>query len=151
MLEGVMAERTEREVLEHLVEICRDGERGFRAAAQYASTPQLKALFTQISEQRQGFAHDLEPHVNRLGGSALASGTGAGAVHRGWMNVKAHVPGHHDQTIIIETERGEHAAIKAYDEALSGVLPPTVINLVEAQREEMRGTPKRIRELTPAL
>ena len=146
-----MAEHTEREVLKHLVEICRDRERGFRAAAQYVSTPELKALFTQISEQRQGFAHDLEPHVNRLGGSTLASGTGAGAVHRGWMNVKAHVPGHHDQTIIIETERGEHAAIKAFDDALSGVFPPTVIDLVEAQREEMRGTQKRIRELTQPL
>ena len=146
-----MAERTERGVLEHLVEICRDGERGFRAAAQYVSTPELKALFTQLAEQRQAFAHDLEPHVNRLGGSALTSGTGGGAVHRGWMNLKAHVPGHHDQTIIIETERGEHAAIKVYDDALSGVLPPTVINLLETQREEMRETQKRIRDLTQAL
>ena len=146
-----MAERTEREVLEHLVEICRDGERGFRAAAQYVSTPELKALFNQIAEQRQGFARDIEPHVNRLGGSTLASGTGAGVVHRGWMNLKAHVPGHHDQTIIIETERGEHAAIKMYDDALGGVLPPTVINLLEAQRQEMRETQKRIRELTQSL
>src|SRR4030095_1628373 len=146
-----MAERTEREVLEHRFEICRAGERGFLAAAQYVSTPELKVLFAQIAEQRQGFAHDLEPHVNRLGGSALASGTGAGAVHRGWMNVKAHVPGHHDQTIIIETERGEHAAIKAYDDALSGVLPPTVIDVVETQREQMRATQKRIHELTQAL
>jgi len=67
------------------------------------------------------------------------------------MNLKAHVPGHHDQTIIIETERGEHAAIGVYDDALSGVLPPTVINLLETQREEMRETQKRIRELTQAL
>ena len=116
-----MAERTERGVLEHLVEICRDGERGFRAAAEYVSTPELKALFTQLAEQRQAFAHDLEPHVNRLGGSALASGTGAGAVHRGWMNLKAHVPGHHDQTIISETERGEGAPDQT--QSSSGVPP----------------------------
>jgi uncharacterized protein (TIGR02284 family) len=146
-----MAERTEREVLEHLLEICRDGERGFQAAAQYVSTPELKTLFTQLAEQRQTFARDLEPHVNRLGGSTLASGTGAGAVHRGWMNVKAHVPGHHDQTIVIETERGEHAAIEAYDDALNGMLPPTVIGIVETQREEMRATQKRIHQLTHAL
>ena len=31
--EDVMAERTEREVLHHLIEICKDGERGFRTAA----------------------------------------------------------------------------------------------------------------------
>ena len=146
-----MAERTEREVLEHLVEICRDGERGFRAAAQYVHTPLLKDLFAELAEQRQTFVHDLEPHLNRLGGSTLSSGSRAGAVHRGWMNVKAHVPGHQDQTIVTEAERGENAAIKAYDEALNGMLPPTVIGVVEAQREEMRSTEKRIRELNQAL
>jgi uncharacterized protein (TIGR02284 family) len=55
-----MAEHTERDVLEHLVEVCRDGERGFRAAAQYVSTPELKALFTQLAGQRQQFALELE-------------------------------------------------------------------------------------------
>jgi uncharacterized protein (TIGR02284 family) len=141
-----VAERTEREVLEHLVEICRDGERGFQIAAQYVKTTGLNALFIQLAEQRHTFACNLAPHVNRLGGSALANGSGAGAVHRGWMNVKAHVPGHHDQAIVTEAERGERAAIKAYDDALNGVLPPTVIGMVEAQREQMRTTRQRIRE-----
>src|SRR5262245_5835036 len=146
-----MAERTEREVLEHLVEICRDGERGFRAAAQYVGMPQLKGLFVELAARREAFVRDLEPHLNRLGGSTLSSGTRAGAVHRGWMNVKAHVPGHHDQTIVAEAERGEHAAIKAYDDALNGMLPPTVIGVIEAQREEMRSTQKRIREFNDGL
>ena len=141
-----MAERTEREVLEHLVEICRDGERGFQAAAQYVRTTELKTLFTQLAEQRHAFACDLAPHVNRLGGSALADGTGAGAVHRGWMKVRAHVPVHHDRAILNEAERGEHAAMKAYDDALNGVLPPTVIGIVEAQREEMRASQQRIHD-----
>jgi uncharacterized protein (TIGR02284 family) len=146
-----MAERTEREVLEHLIEICRDGERGFQTAAQYVKTPELKKLFTELAEERNTFARDLEPHVNRLGGSTLATGTGAGAVHRGWMNVKAHVPGHHDQTIVAEAERGEHAALKAYEDALNGVLPPTVISIVEAQRDGMRATQKRIHDLGVVL
>jgi uncharacterized protein (TIGR02284 family) len=64
------------------------------------------------------------------------------------MNVKAHVPGHHDEAIVTEAERGEHAAMKAYDDALNGVLPPTVIAIVEAQREQMRVTQERIREFT---
>lgn len=142
-----MAERTEREVLEHLVEICRDGERGFQAAAQYVRTTELKALFTQLAAQRHMFALDLAPHVNRLGGSALADGTGAGAVHRGWMKVRSYVPIHHDRAIVNEAERGQHAAVKAYDDALNGVLPPTVISIIEAQRDEMRATQQRIRDL----
>jgi uncharacterized protein (TIGR02284 family) len=142
-----MAERTEREVLEHLVEVCRDGERGFRTAAQYVHTPQLQELFAELAEQRQTFVRDLEPHLNRLGGSTLSSGTRAASIHRGWMNVKAHVPGHQDQTIVAEAERGEHAAIKAYDDALNGMLPPTVIGLVEAQLAQMRFSQQRIREI----
>jgi uncharacterized protein (TIGR02284 family) len=145
-----MAERTEREVLEHLVEVCRDGERGFQAAAEYVHTPGLQRLFAELAEQRQTFVRDLEPHLNRLGGSTLSTGTRTGAVHRGWMNVKAHVPGHQDQTIVAEAERGEHAAIKAYDDALNGMLPPTVIGIVEAQLAEMRFTQQRIRELNQA-
>jgi hypothetical protein len=38
--------------------------------------------------------------------------------------------------------------MKAYDDALNGVLPPTVIAIVEAQREQMRVTQERIREFT---
>jgi uncharacterized protein (TIGR02284 family) len=140
-----MAEHTERDVLEHLFEICRDGERGFRAAAQYVNTAELKALFMELAERRRSFAHDLEPHLNRLGGSTVATGSIAGAIHREWMNVKAHVPGHHDQTIVAEAERGEQAAIKTYDDALNGMLPPTAIAIVEAQRAEMCETLKRIR------
>jgi uncharacterized protein (TIGR02284 family) len=142
-----MAERTEREVLEHLVEICRDGEHGFRAAAQYVHTPELQELFAELARQRETFVRDLEPHLNRLGGSTLSNGTRAGAIHRGWMNVKAHVPGHLDQTIVAEAERGDHAAIKAYDDALNGMLPPTVIHIVEAQVAQMRATQLRMREL----
>ena len=140
-----MAEHTEREVLEHLVEVCRDGERGFRVAAQYVRAPELKALFTELAEQRQQFALELEPHLNRLGGASGSRGTSTGAaVHRGWMNLKAHIPGHQDHTITTEAERGEHAAISAYDDALSGMLPPTAIGVVEAQRDELRATQGRI-------
>ena len=142
-----MADRTERDVLEHLVDICRDGERGFRAAAQHVHTPLLRGLLADLAEQRQTFVRDLQPHLNRLGGTTLSSGTRAGAIHRGWMNVKAHVPGHRDQTILAEAARGEHAAIKAYDEALNGMLPPAAIAIVEHQLGQLRLTQQRIREL----
>jgi uncharacterized protein (TIGR02284 family) len=139
-----MAERTEREVLHHLVEICKDGERGFRAAAEYVHDPALKTLFAELAEQRRRFAQDLVPHLNRLGGAPDWQGTAAGALHRGWMNVKAHVTGHADHAIVVEAARGEHAALDAYDEALHGMLPPTVSSLVEVQREDIAQACERI-------
>jgi uncharacterized protein (TIGR02284 family) len=142
-----MAERTEREALLHLIEICRDGERGFRAAAGAVTQPELKALFTELAGERARFAADLVPHLRRLGGMTDEKGTSAGALHRGWINLKARVPGHQDHAIVTETARGEHAALDAYDDALHGMLPPTVTALIETQQEAMHSAGERIRAI----
>jgi uncharacterized protein (TIGR02284 family) len=142
-----MAERTERDALQHLIAICMDGERGFRAAADAVSTPKLKALFDDLAEERGRFAAALLPHLRRLGGNTDGDGTNAGALHRGWINLRAHVPGHHDHSIVTETARGEQAALDAYDEALHGMLPPTVTQLVEAQQDAMHNAVDRIRAI----
>jgi uncharacterized protein (TIGR02284 family) len=142
-----MAERTERKALLHLIEICRDGERGFRAAEHAVSDPKLKALFGELAAERARFATDLLPHLRRLGGMTDGEGTTAGALHRRWMNLKAYVPCHHDHAIVTEAERGEHAALDAYDDALHGMLPPTVTSLIESQQEAMHCAGERIRAI----
>ena len=140
-----MAERTEQIVLFHLIEVCKDGERGFRAAADLVSAPGLKSLFTELAAERARFAAALVPHLQRLGGHTEQEGTSAGTLHRGWMGLKGLVPGHHDHMIVTEATRGEHAALDVYQEALNGMLPPTVIGLVEQQRDAMQKASDRIR------
>ena len=139
-----MAERTERHVLHHLIEICKDGERGFRTAGEYVNAPALKTLFADLAAQRKQFAEELKPHLYRLGGLP-DGGSNAAALHRGWMLLRDFVPGHHDHAIVVEAERGEHAALTAYKDALNGMLPPTVTDLVEAQREAIQDANERIR------
>ncbi|MBI4888094.1 MAG: PA2169 family four-helix-bundle protein [Acidobacteria bacterium] len=139
-----MAERSEREVLLHLIEICKDGERGFRAAAEHVETPVLKNLFADLAAQRKHFAEELEPHLHRLGGWQ-DEGTSAGTLHRKWMVLRGLVPGRHDHTIAREAERGEHFALDAYDEALGGMLPPTVTDVIEGQRDAIKQANERIR------
>ena len=139
-----MAERNEREVLHHLIEICKDGERGFRTAAERVGAPVLKSLFADLAAQRRQFAAELAPHVQRLGGLA-DGGTNGGTLHRGWMVLRGFVPGDHDHAIVTEAERGEHAALGAYNDALNGMLPPTVTDLVEEQRDAIRIANERIR------
>ena len=142
-----MAERTEREVLHYLIEVCEDGERGFLAAANHVSDPGLKTLFTELAAERARFTEDLVPHLQRLGGRTDRDGSSAGTLHRGWIGLKSLVPGLHDPAIVTEAERGEHIALSAYDEALEGMLPPTVSNLIEEQRKAVRNANDRIRAL----
>ena len=145
-----MAERTELGVLNHLLETCRDGERGFRFAAQHATDLEVKEIFTMLAVQRGGFAEELAPHVRRLGGQANTSGSTAGAIHRGWMNLKDVLSNHPDDTLLAEAERGERAAIDTYEAALDGMLPPTVTDIVERQQTAIRGAHDRLLEIGAA-
>jgi uncharacterized protein (TIGR02284 family) len=131
--EDVMGERTELEVLNHLLEICRDSEHGFNAAAQRVTDSTIRDLFRAFAAERAQFADELVPHVYRLGGQGLTDGTTAGALHRGWINVKSAVWRHHDEAVLDEAERGERMAAHAYREALAGMVPPSARDLIERQ------------------
>jgi uncharacterized protein (TIGR02284 family) len=139
-----MNQDNERDVLHHLIEVCSDGARGFRTAADCARNPDLQALFAELADERSRFAADLVPHLQRMGGYTDTDGTSTGALHRGWLAVRALAPGNHDRAIVVEAERGERAALGAYDRALAGLLPLTVDWLVEAQREAVRKAHNRI-------
>jgi uncharacterized protein (TIGR02284 family) len=102
-----MTNRGERAVLNHLIETCKDAERGFRHVAEYATDPAVKSLFLDIASQRAGFAADLLPHAQRLGGARGAEGTTAGALHRTWMDLRHALSGDDQKAVIVESQYAE--------------------------------------------
>jgi uncharacterized protein (TIGR02284 family) len=74
--------------LNGLIETLKDGEQGFRTAAEAVKDPNLKSLFQQYSRQRGEMTRELQSEVRRLGGDPEKSGSMAGAAHRGWINIK---------------------------------------------------------------
>ena len=139
-----MAERTERAVINHLIETCKDGERGFLYATDFVRDPLVRAIFTEAASQRQRFAEDLLPHAQRLGGANESNGTATAALHRGWMTIKDTLTGHDAKAILREAERGEEAALAAYKDALENMLPPATRDVIERQYEDVRQTHDRI-------
>ena len=142
-----MTDRSERAVLNHLIETCKDAERGFRHVAEHATSPAVKALFLDIASQRAQFAADLLPHAQRLGGAREADGTAAGALHRTWIDLRSALTRNDQAAVIREAERGEHFSLGVYKDALEGMLPPTVREVVESQFAELRKTAERLRAL----
>ena len=54
-------------ILNNLIESCRDGQAGFKEAAEYAESPELKTFFRQESLERAQFVGDLQQQVQALG------------------------------------------------------------------------------------
>ncbi len=142
-----MTDRSERAVLNHLIETCKDAERGFRHVAEHAVDPAVKSLFLDIASQRARFATDLLPHAQRLGGANTHDGTAAGALHRTWIDLRSAIFRNDPIAIIHEAERGEHFSRGVYENALDSILPPTARDLVEHQYAELRKTAERLRQL----
>jgi uncharacterized protein (TIGR02284 family) len=142
-----MTDRSERAVLNHLIETCKDAERGFRHVATHATDPAVKSLFLDIASQRARFAADLLPFAQRLGGADAHNGTAAGALHRTWIDLRSAICRNDPIAIVHEAERGEAFSRGVYEDALESLLPPTARELVENQYAEIQKTAMRLREL----
>ena len=93
----------------------------------------MQRRFHQRAVECRDAALDLETQVRRLGGTPSEGGTARGAVHRGWVTVRATLSGHGERTMLEECERGEDRALARYRQALNEVLPPDIEPLIQRQ------------------
>ena len=142
-----MSSETALETLNALIQTCKDGEEGFRSAAEGVKNPQTKTVFLDYSRQRAQMARDLQNEVRRLGGDPEKAGSFSGSMHRGWMNIKSAVSGKDDSSIIAEAERGEDVAKEMYENALKATLQPTTLALVRQQSAMVREAHDRVRAM----
>lgn len=136
--------------LNNLIETCKDGEQGFRTAAEGLRDVQTKTIFQEYARQRAQMAFELQAEVRRLGGDPEKAGSVSGSMHRGWINIKSAVTGKDDSSIIAEAERGEDVAKSAYESALKETLPPQTQTIVRRQAGEVREAHDRVRAMERA-
>jgi uncharacterized protein (TIGR02284 family) len=143
--------KKENTVLNNLIETLKDGQEGFKQAAEGVSDPKLKSLFRDYSEQRSRFATALQSEVRRHGETdAETSSSATGALHRGWINLKSAITGGDEHAILAECERGEDSAVEEYKKALDNGLSVSAQDLVSRQFVEIKAAHDRIRSLRDA-
>lgn len=120
-------------VLNNLIETSKNGEKGFLAAAEDTKNAELRQLFQRRAQDCASGAAELQAIVAQSGETPEDSGTVAGALHRGWVNLKAAVAGRDDLAILEECERGEDVAKKQYADALQENLPANIRAIVQRQ------------------
>jgi uncharacterized protein (TIGR02284 family) len=137
--------------LNELLETLRDGEQGFKTAADAIDEAEIKRLFLSLSGQRAQFASELEAELLRLGQEPAQHGHAAGAMHRGWINLRSAIAGKDEGPIVSEAERGEDFAVKKYREVLQAGLPAEVQTIVERQFIQIEDAHDHVRTLERAF
>ena len=135
------------DALNDLAECCKDGEYGFRACAEQAERSDLKSVFLQRADDCRGAAQELYEQIRMLGGDVDEGGSAAGAMHRGWVAVKATLTTYDDKAVLEECERGEDNAMARYRKALEQPLPAGIKLIVERQMQGVQRNHDQIKML----
>jgi uncharacterized protein (TIGR02284 family) len=132
-----------RDIVTKLIETCKDGQEGYRQAAENIKNLEYKRFFEQQSGERGRFASELQVH---LPAENKDSGSVSGAMHRAWIGLKSKL-GAGDEAILSSVEQGEDSAKEAYEEALKAALPGELGSIVQRQYQAVKAAHDRVKVL----
>src|SRR5262249_4216396 len=101
--------------LNKLIQVCLDGELGYRTAVKKVSASKLRTIFADHAIRRSQFAQELRAEVERQGGKAEDSGSFAASLHRGWIGLAASLSHGDTSAIVAACETGEDSARSSYE------------------------------------
>ena len=135
-------------VLRTLISTCRDGQNGYRDAAEHVTDTNLRQFFNGQSLERAGFAGELEQELLRLGDKDPDRlGSVGGAIRRAWIDVKTTLGGG-DKALLSSVESGEDAAKNSYQDVLAnGGLPQHIASIVRRQLVSIQAAHDHVRSL----
>ncbi len=134
--------------LNDLIEVLKDGEQGFTTAATDVKVSDLSLVFTRYAVQRAEFAAELQARVLALGADVETSGSIAGSIHRGWINLKSALSSNDPHAVLAEAERGEDTAVAAYRKAIEHAdLDPSTRDLISRQYADVKAAHDHVKML----
>jgi uncharacterized protein (TIGR02284 family) len=137
-------------VLEDLIETCKDGQKGYQDAASHAKRSDLKTFFNEQSLERARFAGELQEERIRLGKTDKKdSGSVSATLHRAWIDTKVSM-GAGDKAILESVEAGEDNAKQAYQKAVTADLPENLAQIVRRQAASVQKAHDQVKILRDA-
>jgi uncharacterized protein (TIGR02284 family) len=129
--------------LNDLLNITNDRIQGFSKVEEkvWDNYSYLKNDYDQMVRESQNMKTDLITLITEKGGKADDTSTGAGAIHRTWIDLKNSFTGDNGESTLENVVFGEKAAINSYEEALqSGDLCSESTFVVADQLEQLKSS-----------
>lgn len=136
-------------LLSNLTDICRDGQKWFETAAEYAESEGEREALRSYAEERREFVRELQAQIFALGGEGDKSRGVAGSLHRGWMNLRSAMTAKEAAALLGECERSEARALKTYRDALTAELDPETRALLNRQARSVEMGLNRLKHQQP--
>lgn len=134
-------------ILKGLIQICRDGAEGFKTCTQDAKDPSLKMYFQDRAHSCEKAHLTLCNELNNYGATENLFGNPAAALHRIFIDLKSALSTNDNLAVLEECERGEVAAVIAYESALREEMPDSLRTLLNEQYEGAKMNHERVRQL----
>ena len=151
-LDGSESNKETERILLDVIKSLVDGQKGFADIGEHLKDETLKRYFLAESLKRANFRAELENELHRAGmADVKESGSAAGAVHRVWGDLKAHLGAGSDHQLLVTAEQGEDVAKKAYKDALEKNLPLPVRQLLTEQQAHVTSSHDYVRDHRNAL
>jgi uncharacterized protein (TIGR02284 family) len=137
--------------LNELITTSKDGEEGFRTCADNVQNPVLRTFFAERAQRCRQGAAQLQRLVREMGGAPARRGSMTGSAHRFGINIRAALSGLNDHAVLADCERGEEAAMRAYEDALNQPLPADVRQVVDRHYAEVKRNRDCVHEMCNAI
>ncbi|MGN6497155.1 MAG: PA2169 family four-helix-bundle protein [Tsuneonella sp.] len=146
------ADATDTTALNTLIGTLIDSIDGYQKAAADTDNSRYAEMFNARARERQEVLTKLQAAVARLGGNPEDDGTTAGAVHRGWINLKEAVVGRDDEAIVNSVESGEDYLKDKFETVMNNKdLPPEARSAVEQAWQSVKAGHDEMSQLKHAI
>jgi uncharacterized protein (TIGR02284 family) len=140
----------DKSVTKHVMSTVADGRDGYRKGAERLSdtnAPELAAVFSRYSEERNQFHQKLESMSAASGEDLDEQGSIAAQFHRGWMAMKDVIAGSNPSGVLEAAQSGEDHAVGVYQDALKDDISPELRTVLQGQLMEVRSAKAHILKL----
>ncbi len=140
----------EADLLNDLIRLNLDGQRGYETAAADLQNAEYRDLLQTYATERAALAAALRSLVQKEGHQPEDEGTFAGAFHQGWINLKAALS-QGDAPILAECEQADRLALTTYQDVMGQTTNEPLLAILRSHHSIIKIAYERVKGLSAAL